>query len=60
MLADTMMPVQRGLTQFVSSETPQQHILLAATAMSVLRVMVLYAFAQRYITQGLLEGAVKG
>ena len=58
--SNAMMPVQRGLTQFVSSETPEQHILLAATAMSVLPVMALYVLAQRYITQGLLEGAVKG
>jgi raffinose/stachyose/melibiose transport system permease protein len=58
--SNAMMPIQRGLTQFVSSETPQQQILLAATALSVLPVMILYAFAQRYITQGILDGAVKG
>ena len=54
------MPVQRGLTQFVSSDTPEQHILLAATAMAVLPVIVLYVFAQRSIVQGIMEGAVRG
>ena len=39
---DALMPIQRGLTQFVSSDTPEQHILLAATAMAVLPVIVLY------------------
>ena len=44
---DALMPVQRGLTKFVSSDTPEQHILLAATAMAVLPVIILYAVAQR-------------
>jgi ABC-type glycerol-3-phosphate transport system permease component len=53
------MPVQRGLTKFVSSDTPAQHILLAATAMAVLPVIILYTVAQRSIIQGIMEGAVK-
>jgi ABC-type glycerol-3-phosphate transport system permease component len=58
--SDALMPVQRGLTQFVSSDTPEQHILLAATAMAVVPVIVLYALAQRSIIQGIMEGAVRG
>lgn len=58
--SNELMPVQRGLTQFVASDTPEQHILLAATAMAVLPVIVLYAFAQRSIVQGIMEGAVRG
>jgi ABC-type glycerol-3-phosphate transport system permease component len=58
--SETLMPVQRGLTQFVSSDTPEEHILLAATAMAVLPVIVLYVFAQRSIVQGIMEGAVRG
>ena len=57
--SETLMPVQRGLTKFVSSDTPEQHILLAATAMAVLPVIILYAVAQRSIIQGIMEGAVK-
>jgi ABC-type glycerol-3-phosphate transport system permease component len=57
---NSLMPVQRGLTQFTSSDTPEQHILLAATAMAVLPVLLLYAVAQRSIIQGIMEGAVKG
>jgi raffinose/stachyose/melibiose transport system permease protein len=58
--SEALMPVQRGLTQFVSSDTPEQHILLAATAMAVLPVIVLYTLAQRSIIQGIMEGAVRG
>lgn len=58
--SEMLMPVQRGLTKFVSSDTPEQHILLAATAMSVLPIIILYAVAQKSIIQGIMEGAVKG
>jgi raffinose/stachyose/melibiose transport system permease protein len=57
---EKLMPVQRGLTKFMSSDTPEQHILLAATMMAVLPVVLLYAVAQRSIIQGIMEGAVKG
>jgi ABC-type glycerol-3-phosphate transport system permease component len=57
---EKLMPVQRGLTKFMSSDTPEQHILLAATMMAVLPVVILYAVAQRSIIQGIMEGAVKG
>lgn len=57
--SESLMPVQRGLTQFVSADTPEQHILLAATSISVLPIIILYIFAQRSIIQGITEGAVK-
>jgi len=58
--SETLMPVQRGLTKFVSSDTPEQQILLAATAMTVLPIILLYAVAQRSIIRGIMEGAMKG
>lgn len=56
---DTLMPVQRGLMNFVSAETPVQNILLAATAISVVPVVVFYVLAQRQVVQGISSGAVK-
>jgi multiple sugar transport system permease protein/raffinose/stachyose/melibiose transport system permease protein len=56
---DTLMPVQRGLMNFVSAETPVQNILLAATAISVAPVVVFYVLAQRQVVQGISSGAVK-
>lgn len=56
---DRLMPVQRGLTSFVSSETPEQTILLAATVISVVPVVVFYLLAQKQIIAGLGAGAVK-
>lgn len=43
-----------------ASDTPEQHILLAATAMSVIPIVVLYAVMQRHLIRGIMEGAVKG
>jgi len=57
--SESLMPVQRGLTKFVSADTPEQHILLAATSISVLPIIILYIFAQRSIIEGITEGAVK-
>ncbi|MGW6482138.1 carbohydrate ABC transporter permease [Streptomyces sp. NPDC055059] len=55
----SLMPVQRGLTNFVSADTPQQQILLAASLIAVLPIVIFYAIAQRHIISGLSAGALK-
>jgi ABC-type glycerol-3-phosphate transport system permease component len=57
--SDNLMPVQRGLMSFVSSETPQQTVLLAATTISVIPVVIFYLIAQKQIINGLGAGALK-
>jgi raffinose/stachyose/melibiose transport system permease protein len=54
-----LMPIQRGLTAFTSAETPQQQILLAATAISIVPVIVFYLMAQKHIVKGIGAGAIK-
>lgn len=56
---DELMPIQRGLTAFTSAETPQQQVLLAATAISVVPVIVFYLVAQKNIVAGIGAGAIK-
>jgi raffinose/stachyose/melibiose transport system permease protein len=56
---NSLMPVQRGLTSFVSAETPQPQILLAATLISIVPVVIFYLFAQRQIVDGISAGAIK-
>ncbi|MFD5315396.1 carbohydrate ABC transporter permease [Streptomyces sp. NPDC127098] len=56
---NSLMPIQRGLTSFVSAETPQQQILLAATVISIVPVVVFYLLAQRHIVRGVGAGAIK-
>ena len=57
--SDSLMPVQRGLMSFVSVETPQQQVLLAATAISIVPVVIFYLLAQKHIVQGLGAGGLK-
>ena len=56
---NSLMPVQRGLTSFVSAETPQPQILLAATMISIVPVVIFYLIAQRQIVDGISAGAIK-
>jgi len=56
---NALMPIQRGLTAFSSAETPQQQVLLAATAISIVPVVVFYLMAQRHIVHGIGAGAIK-
>jgi raffinose/stachyose/melibiose transport system permease protein len=56
---NALMPIQRGLTAFNSAETPQQQILLAATAISIVPVVIFYLMAQRHIVNGIGAGALK-
>ena len=56
---NSLMPVQRGLTSFVSAETPQPQILLAATMISIIPVVIFYLVAQRQIVDGISAGAIK-
>lgn len=57
--SEDLMPVQRGLTKFLSAETPEQQILLAATVLSALPIVALYVFAQRSLIRGISQGAIK-
>lgn len=54
-----MAAIQRGLTAVTSAETPQQQNLLAATTISIVRVIVLYLLAQRHVVNGIGAGAIQ-
>lgn len=58
--SDSLMPVQRGLTQFASNELPQTQVLLAATTISIVPVVIFYLMAQKHIITGLGAGGTKG
>jgi len=55
-----LMPVQQGLLQFSSTERPDQQLMLAASALAIIPVVVFYVLAQKAITRGVMEGAVRG
>lgn len=55
-----LMPVQQGLTQYSAADRPQQQLMLAAALLTLVPMIVFYSVAQKGITQGVMEGAVRG
>lgn len=49
-----------GLYDFVTEQSVQWNLLMATVVVSVIPVMILFAFVQRYLTEGLTGGATKG
>lgn len=56
-----MFPLAVGLASLTSTYRPQYHLLMAGSFLSVLPIMVAYAFARRTFTRGLaISSGVKG
>ena len=49
-----------GLYDSVSEEGVAWNLLMASVVVSVIPVVILFTFVQRYLTEGLLSGATKG
>ena len=49
-----------GLYDFVTEQSVQWNLLMATVVVSVIPVMILFTFVQRYLTEGLTGGATKG
>ncbi|MET7299073.1 carbohydrate ABC transporter permease [Embleya sp. NPDC005575] len=60
MNSDAKKTVPTGLNDFVSSFNIDWGSMSAAAVLTIAPTMVLFAFASRYIVQGLTSGAVKG
>ena len=52
--------VTLGLTQFQSAYSSQWSLLLAGSVLSVLPLIIVYLFCQRYIIENSLSSGVKG
>ena len=60
-LQDTSkMPLQRGLMIFQGAHFTEYPLLMAGITITVVPVIVVYLFMQRYIIEGITSGAVKG
>lgn len=56
---DTKRPLTLGLYKFISEYGTRWNDLMAVSVVSALPVILVFIFAQRYITSGLVAGAVK-
>jgi multiple sugar transport system permease protein/raffinose/stachyose/melibiose transport system permease protein len=55
-----MMPLQRGLMIFQGAHFTEYSFLMAGITLTVIPIVIVYLFMQRYIIQGITAGAVKG
>jgi multiple sugar transport system permease protein/raffinose/stachyose/melibiose transport system permease protein len=55
-----LMPLQRGLMVFQGAHITQYPLLMAGIIITILPVVALYLFLQKYIIKGITSGAVKG
>ena len=55
-----LMPLQRGLMVFQGAHIVQYPLLMAGMTISVIPIVVVYLFMQRYIIEGITAGAIKG
>lgn len=58
--SEELRPVQVAMLYFRGEEGPNFHYLLAAATLVALPGILLYLFTQRYFTEGLSSGAIKG
>ena len=56
----SMMPLQRGLMIFQGAHFTEYPLLMAGITITVVPVLIVYLFMQRYIMEGISVGAVKG
>ncbi|MDR1263968.1 MAG: carbohydrate ABC transporter permease [Oscillospiraceae bacterium] len=55
-----LFPLQLGMSQFASQSGTYYALLMAASVCSLVPLILVFAFGQRYILDGIASGAVKG
>jgi raffinose/stachyose/melibiose transport system permease protein len=58
--SDELRPVPVGLLQFQGQYATNFPVLMAGVMISIIPIIILYLFLQRYLVAGLTQGAVKG
>lgn len=57
---DQLRPVQLGLSYFVNAESNDPQLLMAASAFTILPIVILYFVAQRQFIEGIASSGLKG
>jgi len=58
--SESLRPVQLGLSVFISSDSTEPALLMAASAFTIAPIVVLYFFAQRQFMEGFASSGLKG
>lgn len=57
---DALMPLQRGITVFQGTYNTEYTLLMAGLTITVIPIIVIYLFMQKFIIKGITQGAVVG
>jgi len=57
---DALMPLQRGITVFQGTYNTEYTLLMAGLTITVIPIMAIYVFMQKFIIKGITQGAVVG
>lgn len=57
---DSLMPLQRGLTVFQGTYNTEYTLLMAGLTITVVPIILVYLFMQKFIIKGITQGAVVG
>lgn len=57
---ENMRPIQLGLTYFVNAESNDPQLLMAASAFTILPIIIIYFIAQRQFIEGIASSGLKG
>lgn len=57
---DTWRPIAVGLQQFLDADAAQPHLQMAGAMITILPILILYAFTQKQFIEGLSQSGLKG
>jgi len=57
---DQLRPIQLGLSYFVNAESNDPQLLMAASAFTIVPIVILYFVAQRQFIEGIASSGLKG
>jgi len=58
--SESMRPIQVGLSYFLTESGTDTHLMMAAATMTILPIVIMYAFAQKQFMEGISTSGLKG
>jgi multiple sugar transport system permease protein len=58
--SESMRPIQVGLSYFLTESGTETHLMMAAATLTILPIVIMYAFAQKQFMEGISTSGLKG